>query len=73
MESSVINCMHWEDFEAKLTDLVHTRAQNAARSPNRHFSGFLFRGQRNSNWGLDTTLERSGFENMSLQSYYRSL
>lgn len=73
MESSVINCMHWGDFEAKLTELVHTRAQNAARSPDRHFSGFLFRGQRNSSWGLDTTLERSGFENMSLHSYYRSL
>jgi hypothetical protein len=32
---------------------------------------FVFRGQGNSEWKLETTLERAGRERMSLDSYYR--
>ncbi|MFC4308211.1 FRG domain-containing protein [Steroidobacter flavus] len=53
----------WAAFDQKLKAL---RAEFAG-------SNFLFRGQSNDGWGLDTTLERAGYPGCSLEHYYRVL
>jgi FRG domain len=51
---------NWQEFEAWLQDL---RGRNYRR-------GLIFRGQADSDWRLETTLERSGHPTMSLADYY---
>jgi FRG domain-containing protein len=58
-----INASSWEDFELKLKKL---REENGTES-----SPLLYRGQGNSEWHLDTTLERYTKKNgMTFLSYY---
>jgi FRG domain-containing protein len=54
----------WETFEQKLKEL---RDQYGKKTS----SPLLFRGQSNSQWGLTTTLERSGETAMSFLQYYK--
>jgi hypothetical protein len=51
---------NWQDFEIWLQEL---RGRNYKR-------GLIFRGQADSGWRLETTLERSGHSNMSIADYY---
>ncbi len=53
----------WQRFEQWLEELRTTVGQKAA-------SRLLFRGQGNSKWPLETTLERAGQKNMSVADYY---
>jgi hypothetical protein len=45
----------------------------SAEEPTTHFSDLLFRGQSNSEWHLQTTLERWAGGPLSLSKYYRSV
>ena len=49
----------WEEFERQLVD------HNISVGPD-----FLFRGQHQSDWSLDTTLERRKQDQMTLANYY---
>ncbi len=64
-EKNVINVNSWEEFKLKLDSLrrEHGKASNADRS-------LLFRGQENSAWGLETTLDRWRKRTLFLD-YYR--
>jgi len=50
----------WEDFQEKIAALKPPKA-----------GGYLFRGQGNASWLLETTLERSGQKNILFSKYYR--
>lgn len=54
----------WQKFEQWLIELRTRIGQEAS-------SRLIFRGQGNSAWSLETTLERSGQKNMSLANYYK--
>jgi hypothetical protein len=51
---------NWQEFETWLHEL---RSRNYQR-------GLLFRGQADSEWHLETTLERNGHPNMPIADYY---
>jgi hypothetical protein len=51
---------NWQEFEMWLQEL---RGRNYRR-------GLMFRGQGNSEWRLETTLERSGHSTMPIAEYY---
>ncbi len=51
---------NWQEFEVWLQEL---RDRNYGR-------GLIFRGQADSNWRLETTLERSGYSAMPIADYY---
>ncbi len=55
---------NWEEFEKKITTRSFTRYDSPS-------STMLFRGQADSEWELETTLERSGKEKMSSVDYYK--
>jgi len=55
----------WEALEKWLKELREALGLNRRSSP------LLFRGQANSEWRLETTLERSGQEGMLFHDYYR--
>ena len=61
MQETDVN--NWAEFEEKLNGLIQQRAPSA--------SPFLFRGQRDSTWRLETTLERHGQKNLPVEDYYR--
>jgi hypothetical protein len=52
----------WEDFEKKIEELKPPKA-----------GGFLYRGQGNACWSLETTLERSGQKGILFSKYYRTI
>ena len=54
----------WEQFELKIRGLRHYHSSKRIASP------LLFRGQGNSDWGLQTTLERRKKSNMLFRDYY---
>jgi hypothetical protein len=57
------NVNNWEEFEEQLNRVLGERAANRSQ--------LLFRGQRDSTWRLETTLERNGQTNMPVAAYYR--
>jgi hypothetical protein len=58
-----IDVASWEEFLGKLND-IRSRDQPMTQP-------ILFRGQSNSHWALNTTLDRSNREGMLFQDYYR--
>jgi hypothetical protein len=54
----------WQKFEQRVEEIRTSVGQKVA-------SRIIFRGQGNSEWLLDTALERKGHKNMSLIDYYR--
>lgn len=58
----------WEEFEAGLKDVRREYEQ----SPNSQKTDLLFRGQENSSWPLQTTLDRKQ-ERMLFKNYYRMI
>lgn len=59
------NLDSWEAFEKRLEEL--RRPTVSVPRP----AGLLFRGQSDSAWPLDTTLERTGWKDISLERYSR--
>jgi hypothetical protein len=53
----------WEAFEDQIRGLKDSTKTS--------ISGVLFRGQDDSSWPLDTTLERSGRRDFPIRDYYR--
>jgi hypothetical protein len=58
----------WDEFKAEILNL-HMECKNSTESAN---TLLLFRGQENSCWPLDTTLERNR-RKMLFKDYYRSI
>jgi hypothetical protein len=58
---------NWEEFDKELR-AIRKRLRKNRPDTEPHL---LFRGQENSDWGLRTTLERSGHEAMLFSDYYR--
>lgn len=52
---------NWQDFEIWLQELRDRKYRR----------GLIFRGQADSNWRLDTTLERNGHPTMPIADYYQ--
>ncbi len=65
-----IDLNNWEEFEKELKKLEAERARRE-KATGRASSEFLFRGQYNPSWPLETTLERYGAERMPFAEYYR--
>jgi hypothetical protein len=60
------NLDSWEDFEKELHVIEKRLRRASQRGPH-----LLFRGQENSSWRLETTLERNGQREMLFSDYYR--
>lgn len=69
-EKNEFDVANWEEFEKRLKDLQEKHRQREG-SPGPRPSPLLFRGQENSCWPLNTTLERSRREGMLFTDYYR--
>jgi len=60
---NVITLKSWEEFESKIEAL----------GKKLQYLRPLFRGQKKSEWSLDTTLERSGAVDYSVEKYFRNI
>lgn len=65
-----INLSCWEDFETAIKDSFSLGNHPAPTSIG-HFSPLLFRGQRNAEWGLRTTIERKHKLNATFKDYFK--
>jgi len=66
----------WEEFRELIDEtLPGMRLKQEQKNAGRQLLGALFRGVGNSNWGLETTLERSidAAHPETLGSYYRKI
>ena len=66
-EKTLIN---WEQFEEAIDDLEQQRLEKQADTALK-ISEYLYRGQRDSTWLLETTLDRFFEKEVSLKYYYR--
>jgi len=60
------NVSSWAEFEKELQAIRNKLLKSGAKAE----PHLLFRGQENSHWALETTLERSGYRNMAFSDYY---
>lgn len=67
-----IYLQNWEEFEQEVKKLDESRL-NKKEKTRQHISKYLFRGQSDSNWKLETTLERYIPEQVLLREYYKSI
>jgi len=58
------NVLAWEEFEKELEELQKRLTKGGGEQH------LLFRGQENSSWALETTLERYGYQDMAFSEYY---
>jgi hypothetical protein len=63
----------WEDFRTELGKLQRELRERHAATPNIEAAPLLYRGQRDSTWPLQTTLERYKPSSLSLARYYTSI
>jgi len=68
----VISTLSWKDYLLKVDYLKHS-VQEDKKEQLLNISDFLFRGQANADWKLQTTLERHGQNQYSIQRYYRDM
>jgi hypothetical protein len=66
----VCNLNDWQDFESKIQDLEQRWLKKKTGTA-LAISNLLFRGQADSSWKLETTLDRFYRKEMSLRNYYR--
>jgi hypothetical protein len=62
----------WEEFELEWRKLEEERARKL-RETDAYISDYLYRGQADSRWKLETTLERTVVEKVNLVEYFRLL
>jgi len=62
----------WEEFEDELKKLF-TEHEARKQASNLHVSNFLFRGQSNFEWKLETTLERYAPGVLRVSEYFRRI
>lgn len=69
---NVIELSSWKDFEKIIKSKIEWQIENRVDidSGTSLASPFLFRGQPNSDWGLDTTLERNLGRNKTVVFYH---
>ena len=67
----VITVSSWEEYQAEVNNLKALR--NMAAQNEFGTAPLLFRGQGNSKWDLDTTLDRYTKTPVSLQEYFKKL
>ena len=60
----------WDNFGKILSQIRNQRQEYQGKS-HTHVSGLLYRGQPNSCWGLDTSLDRSITQPVKLIEYFR--
>lgn len=70
-EYNVLDLKVWEDFLDKIRSLREQEASLKAKLG--YVPNLLFRGQREAGWKLETTLERSRPNSLSLSSYYHAI
>ena len=61
-----LNLLSWEEFEKEATDLLAEWNKPST-------STLLFRGQSDSSWRLETTLERYAPDSLRVENYYRTI
>jgi hypothetical protein len=59
------------EFGEVLVELRKDHEVRVAKHKYFHISEYLFRGQGNSHWKLQTSLERNGFVDMTITQYYK--
>src|SRR2546422_11489371 len=65
----VVDLPDWAGFEAELRCLF-TKRDRIRVDTEMHVSSLLFRGQSNSSWQLETTLERFAPQSLKARDYY---
>jgi hypothetical protein len=65
-----IDCIDWEEFCTLHSKLVKERIPRMQDPEGQMFSEFLYRGQRNYKWRLETTLERDTKDRFGLARYH---
>lgn len=70
MDMKEKNLESWEEFEKELLNLPGYK-DKVIRAPLGYFSDYLFRGQSNSDWKLETTLDRAPGGPWSFKKYFR--
>jgi len=72
-ENNVVvkKCESWEDFKDQISKLEKVRSEiSPADFMEKLFGETLYRGQRDSDWALKTTLERMAPEYLKVSKYY---
>jgi len=65
-----INLKTWEDFEKYITKLIKITSKRKKDTP-LYISDYLFRGQSDSKWRLETTLERFTGKLLTMEECYK--
>jgi len=72
-ENSIVvkRCVSWADFKSQIEELAKIRkAMPKQDLMEELFGESLYRGHRDANWRLSTTLERTTSEQMKVSTYY---
>lgn len=64
----VISCEKWSEFSGIIESIRNDYGRPSINGERADIT-MLFRGQSNSEWGLGTTLERTGCEDLSVETY----
>ena len=64
-----VRLSRWQDFENEVSSALE-RVKKRRSEAGAYVSDLLFRGHENSDWKLDTTLERYGAQNYTMRNYH---
>ena len=69
-DQNAVILKNWDAFESKLRELEELRKKKLGERDHTHISEFLYRGQADSRWKLETTLERISAADLTVSAYY---